>query len=99
MATQITDENFDQYFTDAMEDYGKAIEDNTDVPVVTGADVAGTNANHYSMPLVRNQSGIMSYAKVPLGGANGLIKAVADEVETTGMLEAMEESEFDAIFT
>lgn len=99
MATQITDENFDQYFTDAMEDYGKAIEDNTDVPVVTGEDVAGTNADHYSMPLVRDQSGIMSYAKVPLGGDNGLIKAVADEVETTGMLEAMEESEFDAIFT
>ena len=99
MATQITDENFDQYFADAMEDYGKAIEDNTDVPVVTGEDVADTNADHYSMPLVRDQSGIMSYAKVPLGGDNGLIKAVADEVETNGFMESITQAQFDAIFT
>lgn len=95
----MTQEEFNEMFVVAMGNYGKAQENDEDVPPVTGADVAGTNANHYSMPLVRNQSGIMSYAKVPLGGDNGLIKAVADEVETTGMLEAMEESEFDAIFT
>lgn len=95
----MTQEEFNEMFVVAMSTYGKAQENDTDVPPVTGADVAGTNADHYSMPLVRNQSGIMSYAKVPLGGDNGLIKAVADEVETTGMLEAMEESEFDAIFT
>lgn len=111
MATQITDENFDQYwdsamtsygfnahFADAMEDYGKAIEDNTDVPVVTGEDVADTNADHYSMPLVRDQSGIMSYAKVPLGGQQGLIKAVADRVGEDGMLQAITESDLDSIF-
>ena len=99
MATQITDENFDQYFTQAMEDYGKAVEDNTDVPVVTGEEVAGEDVNYYSMPLVKNQSNVMSYAKVPLGGQQGLIKAVADEVQTSGFMEAITQAEFDEIFT
>jgi hypothetical protein len=40
----------------------------------------------------------MSYAKVPLGGQDGLIQAVADEVETEGMLQGITQDEFDAIF-
>ena len=98
MATQITSDNFDEYFLGAMENYGKAQENETDVPTVTGSEVAGTNVDHYSMPLVKNQSGIMSYAKVPLGGQNGLIQTVVDEVETEGMLQAITEEQLDAIF-
>ena len=98
MATTITSDNFNDYFADAMDEYGKAIENSQDVPTVTGAEVAGTNVNHYSMPLVKDQSGVLSYAKVPLGGQNGLIQTVVDEVETEGMLQAITEEQLDAIF-
>ena len=98
MATTVTSDNFDEYFLDAMEEYGKAQENESDVPTVTGAEVAGTNVDHYSMPLVKNQSGILSYAKVPLGGQNGLIQAVVDSVETEGMLQSITEEQLDAIF-
>lgn len=94
----MTQEEFNEMFVVAMSTYGKAQENDTDVPVVTGEDVAGTNADHYSMPLVRDQSGIMSYAKVPLGGQQGLIKAVADKVGEDGMLQAITESDLDSIF-
>lgn len=40
MATTVTSDNFNDYFIDAMEEYGKAQESETDVPTVTGADVA-----------------------------------------------------------
>ena len=98
MATQITSDNFDEYFLGAMENYGKAQENETDVPTVTGSEVAGTNVDHYSMPLVKDQSGVLSYAKVPLGGQNGLIQAVADEVETEGMMQGVTQAQFNAIF-
>lgn len=100
MAVQITDENFNEYFAEAISEYGKAVEDDTQsgVPIVTGTEVASTNVDHYSMPLVKNQSGVMSYAKVPLGGQDGLVQAVADEVETEGMLQSITQDEFDAIF-
>ena len=98
MATTITSDNFNDYFAEAMDEYGKAIENSQDVPTVTGSEVAGTNVNHYSMPLVKDQSGVLSYAKVPLGGQNGLIQAVADEVETEGMMQAVTQAQFNAIF-
>lgn len=106
MAVQITDENFEQYFdqyfdaafNNSMGEQGKAIEDDNDVPSINASAIVSSPDN-YTLPLVRSQNGNLDYVKVAVGGENGLIQAVADEVETTGMLEAMEESEFDAIFT
>ena len=98
MATQITSDNFDEYFLGAMENYGKAQENETDVPTVTGSEVAGTNVDHYSMPLIKNESNVLSYAKVPLGGQNGLINKVAEEVSTEGLLLTISEEDLAEIF-
>ena len=98
MATQITSDNFRDYFIQMMSELGKAQESDTDVPEVTGTEVADTNTDHYSMPLLKNQNGIMSYAKIPLGGSSGLIQAVAAKVATEGMLLSVTEDQFNSVF-
>ena len=94
MATTVTSDNFDEYFIEAMNTYGSAIENDTDVPVIDAANIDDT----YSLPVVKNTSGVLNYGKVPIGGENGLINEIAEQVASTGVLETISEEEFEQIF-
>ena len=93
----MTQQEFNQMFIVAMSQYGKAQENSSDVPTVQASTLI--NSELYSLPMIKNNNGVLSYAKTPVSGNNGLIQAIADEVETEGMLQSITEAEFNAIFT
>lgn len=76
-------------------DVGDSVENESEVPTVDAADVAGDDADYYSLPMVKNRSGVMSYAKVPI---TDMMSEIASQVETTGMMQGVTQSQFDAIF-
>lgn len=72
------------------------MESDDDVPVVSPSELDNT----YSFPLIRSVGGAPEgYGKVAMGG---LVSHIADEVleeaETDGVLMAIDEEDFDAIF-
>ena len=97
MAVQITDENFNEYFAEAMNTHGKAVDNEEDVPTVEAADVI-EEEDAYSLPLVKQGANGAEYEKVPFAGSNGLVEAVAEQVATEGMLLAITEEDFNEIF-
>ena len=91
----MTQEEFNEMFLVAMNTYGAAEENEIEVPTVDAADVAGDDADYYSLPMVKNQSGVTSYAKVPIPN---MMSEIANQVETTGMMQSVTQAQFDAIF-
>ena len=64
-------EEFREQFIEAMQEYCMAIEDDTKVPVIENVD------NTYSLPLVKNTSGIFSYAKIAISSFIDIISGAA----------------------
>lgn len=91
MATTITSDNFDTYFKQALSNYGKAEESESDVPTVEASSL--TDA--YSLPLVKNDNGLLSYEKV---GMEDFMTEIASEVSEDGMLQSITEEQFNEIF-
>ena len=90
----MTQEEFNEMFVVAMGTYGRAIENEADVPTVSAEELTGNDAPLYSMPMVKDESGLMSYAKV---GMTDMIEAIADNVATEGLYEALTQAEIDEI--
>lgn len=76
-------------------DAGSAVENEQEVPTVLAADVVGENAVYYSLPMVKSTSGVLSYCKVDIAA---VMNQIANSVATTGLLQAVTQEEFDAIF-
>ena len=103
----MTQDEFNKMFVVAMSTYGKAQENDTDVPIVDGETLVDDESTPmFSLPMVKNDNNVYSYAKVPINdytsGATpkkGLVSAVAAKVQTSGFMEAITQAEFDEIFT
>ena len=57
MAITVTSDNFDEYFIEAMNTYGSAIENDTDVPVIDAANTAYKNIS-FEREAYANQNGL-----------------------------------------
>ena len=96
MATNVTSDNFDEFLALGLQQWGIATEqaDIEDVPTIT---TIGTNDSpSYSMPLAKQmQAGQYDYVKISIAD---LMTSIASMVESTGLLAAVTEEEFNLIF-
>ena len=95
MATNVTSDNFDEFLALGLEQWGIATEqaDVEDVPTVT--EVTNADAATTSMPLAQLQNGQYQYVKISIAD---LMTSIASMVESTGLLAAVTEEEFNLIF-
>ena len=91
MATNIDSDNFNDYFEEALMSHSTS-EETADEVYAQDIDAETT-----TLPIAQHNAstGAASYKKVKVGS---LIQAVADEVETEGMMQAVTQAQFDAIF-
>lgn len=87
MAVTITSDNFDDYFLQSLEQHGAAEETVTTVGV---ADVPTA-----TLPVIRTINNVDGYYKISV---QDLMTTIANMVSTTGLLQAVTEEQFNAIF-
>lgn len=95
MATTVTSDNFDEFLAIGLQQWGIATEqaDVEDVPVVTS--ISPSDSPAYSMPMAKEQNGQYEYVKISIPD---LMTSIAQMVQSTGLLAAVTEEEFNLIF-
>ena len=95
MATNVTSDNFDEFLAIGLQQWGIATEqaDVEDVPVVTS--IGPNDSPAYSMPMTKEQNGQYEYVKISIPD---LMTSIAQMVQSTGLLAAVTEEEFNLIF-
>ena len=95
MATNVTSDNFDEFLAQGLQQWGIATEqaDIEDVPVVTS--IGPNDSPAYSMPMAKVQNGQYEYVKISIPD---LMTSIAQMVQSTGLLAAVTEEEFNLIF-
>ena len=89
-------DDFREQFLEAMQEFGMAVEREGDVPTIDVDTLSGDIANAYSLPMVRNNNGAYSYAKVIMSAfVEAVVKSATEE---GGFMEGVTQEEFDAIF-
>ena len=95
MATNVTSDNFDEFLAQGLQQWGIATEQANveDVPAVTS--IGPNDSPAYSMPMAKEQNGQYEYVKISIPD---LMTSIAQMVQSTGLLAAVTEEEFNLIF-
>jgi hypothetical protein len=79
----------------AMSDVGAAVDDDIDVPFIDAEDLED-DSDSYSMPMVKVENNISTYAKVKIAD---LVEAAADVAAAQhGLMEGVTQAQLDQIF-
>ena len=80
---------------EAMRDVGAAVDDDIDVPFIDAQDLED-DSDSYSMPMVKMENNIPTYAKVKIAD---LVEAAADVAAAQhGLMEGVTQAQLDSYF-
>ena len=80
---------------EAMDDVGAAVDDDIDVPFIDAQDLED-DSDSYSMPMVKVENNISTYAKVKIAD---LAEAAADVAAAQhGLMEGVTQAQLDSYF-
>lgn len=80
---------------EAMDDVGAAVDDDIDVPFIDAQDLED-DSDSYSMPMVKVENNISTYAKVKIAD---LVEAAADVAAAQhGLMEGVTQAQLDSYF-
>lgn len=80
---------------EAMSDVGAAVDDDIDVPFIDAQDLED-DSDSYSMPMVKVENNISTYAKVKIAD---LVEATADVAAAQhGLMEGVTQAQLDSYF-